>query len=115
MRHQILILLACCQVASSFAPLVMAPSRRTPSTTTSTAIFAAAKNDGTKKRRRRRKAPPGATSIDPVKQSIEKVEGIEDPIELDEGDDNLTKDDVMQISDVANFEFERKADIMAGR
>ena len=69
--------------------------------TRSLSLFAAG---GKKKKRRRRKRPPGATAPDPVKDALEKLEGVE----IDEEDDNeeLTDKDRLQIEDIAKFEFQ---------
>jgi len=102
----LLLLLICefCQV-KAFSPLSSTGRRggfsSHTSFTRSVSLWAAG---GNKRKRRRRKKPPGATAPDPVKDALEKVEGLE----ADEEDDNeeLTEKDRLQVEDVAKFEFQ---------
>lgn len=106
------------QPGHAFAPVVIPSSRRMLSLKTDplqaprtqdSSLEASA--GGKKKRKRRRKTPPGAVAPDPVKVEQEQMEGIED--EDMEEEDDLTEDDLLQIADVANFEFD--GDITMGK
>jgi hypothetical protein len=64
-----------------------------------------------RKRKRRRKTVPGAVSPDPIKDAQEKIEGVDS--EANDGD-GLTKDDLLNVARVANFEFNPISEIAVG-
>jgi hypothetical protein len=96
------------QEASSFAP---APNIRRVVCSHRWSLAAAVGN----KNKRRRKRPPGSSASDPIKISQEKIEGLEDDTEYEEEDivDELSPNLILQIDDVAKFEF-KSNDITKG-
>lgn len=72
---------------------------------------------GGKKKRRRRKQPPGFVASDPIKTSQEQIEGITEAENVDDEDDgdDITDADILQLEDVANFEFKTSPQITLGK